>query len=58
MNEGNEAVIMTEYIFRELTEDEIAYEMEERRIKYEHDLATFRYYAREEGLAEGRAEGI
>ena len=58
LNEGNEAVIMTEYIFRELTEDEIAYEMEERRIKYEHDLATFRYYAREEGLAEGRAEGI
>lgn len=58
LNEGNEAVNMTERIFRELTEDEIAYEMEERRIKFEHDMATFKYYAREEGLAEGREKGL
>ena len=57
LNEGNEAVTMAENIFRELTEDDIAYEMQERRLKYEHDLATFKHYAREEGLEEGREVG-
>ena len=36
-----EAVRMSEKIFRELTEDEIAYEMLEREERYEHDKATW-----------------
>ena len=36
-----EAVRMSEKIFRELTEDEIAYEMLERAERYEHDKATW-----------------
>ena len=53
---------MTEQLFKALTEDEIAYERNERKLKYELDhnteLAHAKKEGREEGLQEGRDEGV
>lgn len=46
---GEEAVNMSEYVFKKLTEDDIAREMLERQIKAEHDNATWLKYAKEDG---------
>lgn len=54
---GEEAVNMSEYVFKKLTEDDIAREMLERQIKAEHDNATWLKYAKEDGLTQGRDEG-
>ena len=54
---GEEAVNMSEHVFKKLTEDDIAREMLERQIKAEHDNATWMKYAREEALAQGLTEG-
>lgn len=54
---GEEAVDMSEYVFKKLTEDDIAREMLERQIKAEHDHATWIKYAKEEALAQGLSEG-
>ncbi len=40
---GGEAVTMAERLFKELTEDQIAFEMREQQIKTEHALATLRF---------------
>ena len=40
---------MSEYVFKKLTEDDIAREMLERQIKAEHDNATWLKYAKEDG---------
>ena len=62
LSEGSETITMVEKIFKELTEDDLAYEMNERRIKYEHHIATVNMIleqeAREKGLAEGREKGL
>lgn len=61
LDTGEEAVDMSEYVFKELTEDDYAREMLERQIKAEHDQASWLKYAkkwgREEGLEEGLEEG-
>ncbi|SCK00729.1 PD-(D/E)XK nuclease family transposase [uncultured Eubacterium sp.] len=49
-----EAVRMSERVFHELTEDDIAYEMLEREEKFEHDLAGWIDAAERRGLAEAR----
>lgn len=54
---GEEAVDMSEYVFREITEDDLAREMLERQEKAAHDIATWKELARREGLEEGREEG-
>ncbi len=54
---GEEAVNMSEYVFKKLTEDDIAREMLERQIKAAHDNATWLKYAKEDGLTQGRDEG-
>lgn len=43
IEQGGEAVVMAERLFKELTEDQIAFEMREQQIKTEHSLATIRY---------------
>ena len=40
---GGEAVTMAERLFKELPEDQIAFEMREQQIKTEHALATLRF---------------
>lgn len=49
---GGDAIKMTEKLFRDLTEDEIAYERRERKLKYEHDHVTEIVYAKKEGALE------
>lgn len=55
---GGDAIKMTEQLFRELTEDEIAYERNERKLKYELDRNTELAHARKEGIATGMEKGI
>ena len=43
IDRGGEAVIMAERLFKELTEDQIAFEMREQQIKTEHSIATLKY---------------
>lgn len=50
---GGEAIRMTEQLFRDLTEDEIAYERRERKLKFEFDHNTELVHARKEGLEKG-----
>lgn len=50
---GGEAIRMTERLFRDLTEDEIAYERRERKLKFEFDHNTELVHARKEGLEKG-----
>lgn len=50
---GGEAIRMTERLFRDLTEDEIAYERRERKLKFEFDHNTELVLARKEGLEKG-----
>ena len=57
IEEGGEAIEMTERLFKELTEDQIAYELRESQIRYEHDQASWKAYYKREGLEEGRKEG-
>ena len=52
-----EAIILAENIFRELTADDIAYEMMLARDKYEWRHNTRISEARKEGIAEGEASG-
>lgn len=54
---GGEAIEMTEKLFKELTEDQIAFELRESQIRYEHDQASWKAYFKNEGLKEGRQEG-
>ena len=55
---GEEAVDMSEHVFKKLTEDDLAREMLERQIKAEHDQATWLKYATEEALERGLSEGL
>lgn len=55
---GGEAIEMTEKLFKELTEDQIAFELRESQIRYEHDQASWKAYFKNEGLREGRQEGL
>lgn len=57
IKEGGEAIEMTERLFKELTEDQIAYELRESQIRYEHDQASWKAYYKHEGLKEGLEEG-
>ena len=43
IEQGGEAVTMAEILFKELTEDQIAFEMREQQIKTEHSIATLRF---------------
>ena len=54
---GEEAVQMSEHVYKKVTESDLAREMLEREEKAAHDIATMKVHARREGLAEGRAEG-
>ena len=54
---GEEAVDMSEHVFKKLTEDDLAREMLERQIKAEHDQATWLKYATEEALERGLSKG-
>ena len=62
LDTGEKAVDMSEYVFKELTEDDYAREMLERQIKAEHDRASWLEYAkkwgREEGIEKGYADAI
>ena len=62
IQEGGDAIKMAEHLFKELTEDEIAYERRERKLKFEHDYVTAMDHAKtvghEQGLAEGLSQGL
>lgn len=55
---GGDAIKMTEQLFRALTEDEIAYERNERKLKFELDRNTELSLARKEGLELGEELGL
>ena len=57
LDSGEEAVQMSEHVYKKVTESDLAREMLEREEKAAHDIATMKVHARREGLAEGRAEG-
>ncbi len=57
INSGEEAIILAENIFKELTADDRAYEMMLARDKYEWRHNTRISEARKEGLVEGEASG-
>ena len=50
---GGDAIKMTEQLFRALTEDEIAYERNERKLKFELDRNTELSLAKKRGLNRG-----
>lgn len=58
LDSGEEAVQMSEHVYKKVTESDLAREMLEREEKAAHDIATMKVHARREGLAERRAEGI
>ncbi|SCJ58651.1 PD-(D/E)XK nuclease family transposase [uncultured Eubacterium sp.] len=58
LDSGEEAVQMSEHVYKKVTESDLAREMLEREEKAAHDIATMKVHARREGLAEGRAEDI
>ncbi len=57
LDSGEEAVQMSEHVYKKVTESDLAREMLEREEKAAHDIATMKVHARREGLAEGLAEG-
>ena len=57
LDSGEEAVRMSEHVYKKVTESDFAREMLEREEKAAHDIATMKVHARREGLAEGLAEG-
>lgn len=57
LDSGEEAVQMSEHVYKKVTENDFAREMLEREEKAAHDIATMKVHARREGLAEGRKEG-
>lgn len=54
---GGDAIKMTEQLFRALTEDEIAYERNERKLKFELDRNTELSLAKKEGIEQGIEQG-
>lgn len=57
LDSGEEAVQMSEHVYKKVTENDFAREMLEREEKAAHDIAAMKVHARREGLAEGRKEG-
>lgn len=57
LDSGEEAVRMSEHVYKKVAESDLAREMLEREEKAAHDIATMKVHARREGLAEGLAEG-
>ena len=55
---GGDAIKMTEQLFRALTEDEIAYERNERKLKFELDRNTELSLAKKEGIEQGIEQGL
>ena len=58
IDSGEEAIILAENMFRELTADEIAYEKMLARQKFLWRYGSGLSAAREQGLEEGRKEGL